>query len=687
MINPLSSNKEEFEQIQRNERLIRVRETLRNRGEKLTEEEYQAVKAIFHDVPQLDFVPKTLWLSLANIIELKEVPKGEKLVSRDEPNPPCCIILSGRFQVVFYGDSASDSPREKLLFPGDVCGNFQYFAGKHWRPADFVSLEQPSSAAMFETAGLAKLLAAENSNQQFKVLLGFLTESIPGFEHLSGHLKERLSRFFKEVTFLPGKEIIQEGTVPSAAYLVKEGTCSIISSQNPIFHPSLQSQIKVPPDPKLTPLANASVYKTVNTILSPAKSLRGYMSLSTNIYQLRTVSEKEWLGEETLLCEKGTTFCYEYSVIARTKVIALEITRENLKKFPSSLLEWFTKNAQNKNNWHGERKAELAASIGKIYNMDPLTSFLDEALVQVTKKFPQASPQLTTQLHKHNFLSQDDSQDLSEIAAPPAPAPLSPTQKPPQQKLVRPKSGVLPTFNNLRSLMKTKKQAVAASGAALHNKVSQRPMTAAQTMPAFHNGLRTATAGAAFGIGYRSAANFFARTATASSHHPQQQRPKTSYPAAGGTASQYQTILSARSGPQKVFLEAASTFKMTYDNKASLPRVVKIPPPTKTRVIVIKKEEHNDSKVEKMKLEIETMYDTFKVGLRDVKALEPDSRKRPPSPNPAKIWANKRKVDFGKLNEEVKAMRDPPTTENEEAASAAAAAAKHSARKHAAYNS
>jgi len=576
------------------------------------------------------------------MLVLKEVKNGQKLISRDDSNPPCAIILTGKFQFITKGGDQSEIEGNNIIEAGGVCGNFAAFNGKRWKPGDIISLEDCSTAAVFETAGLQKLLAAENSNIQFKALLAFLTESIPRFDNLSGHLKERLSHFFKEVVFLPGKEIITEGNAPSCAYLIKEGTCTIMSRQNPIYHPAIEKYIKVPPDPKVTTTpACGSVYKAVNTVLSPAKTHRGYMSLSTNIYQLRTISEREWFGEETLLMDEMPTFKYEYSVLARTKVIALEISRENMKKFPRDLLEWFKGNAYNKTAWHNERKIELAESIGKIYHMDPMKNFLDEALLQVTKKFPQASPSLTTQIHKYNFLSQEDMSEISDIKEPEDVDILPSPQMRQTQRLMRPKSGIMPTFNNLRMLMSTNKKSVQSG---------QRPMTAAQTMTKFN---KTSKQGqtAKYPCGYKSSADFFRGTQT--------QKFQQTAPTLFHGFQQADTEKPVIKG--KIPLEAAATFRMTFKNTASIPTF-----PKKRTIIhktlstVPKEHKHPlDAKVQRMKIEVENMYNTFKVGIRDIEAIEPDSSKRPPSPNPVKIWAAKNRVDIIKRNEEIKQRLQP----------------------------
>ena len=440
--------KERIEQIEINERLIKVAQALKGRKEKLSEEEYQIVKLIFHNSTELDFIPKSLWISLAQMLVLKEVSKGEKLIAKINQDPPCCIILSGEFLISVHEGVQNNKSDEKILVPGNTCGNFPYFLEKHWKPMDIIALDDNCSAAIFNPKELGKLLEIENSNVHFKSLLEYLSKSIPGFEQLSGHYRERLCRFFKEVVFLANRELIKEFTVPSHAYLIKEGTCIILSRQNPLNHNSSKVKSNVGIRREEAPITY-SVKRIVNRGLSPAKTLRGTMSLSTNLYQLRIVNKMEWLGEECLLLNEIPNIKYEYSAIATTKVVALQISHENLKKFPIEILNWFKENAQNKIKWHEERKDRLANAVKKIYKKDSMIDFLDEALQQVNKRFPQATPRLKLEIYKHNFVREIEKNEISVE---------SDSNRLITKKNTLNKSKLLSDFDNLRSIMNTKRQ-------------------------------------------------------------------------------------------------------------------------------------------------------------------------------------------------------------------------------------
>jgi len=623
-VGSIEEEKEEIERQHLIERLNNVKEVLKNREEKLSEEQYQVVKTIFHDVPKLDFIPKTLWIPLAQMLTLVEMKKGDILLSRNNTNPPCCIILSGRFKATVHGE------QEGELTARSTCGDFQYFARKRWTPMDVVCMEDNSAVATFKPKELARLLAIESSNAHFKSLLGFLAVSIPGFEQLSGHSKERLCRFFKEVVYLANKAIIKEGQTPSSAYLIKEGVCMIISKQNPLFYSPCKKIYDT--NENTSHSSSYSVKRTVNNTLSSARTLRGSMSLSTNLSQLRNIGEKEWLGEEGLLLDEIPEFKYDYSAVASTTVIALEISKENLKKFPFDILEWFKKNAHSKISWHKHRKTELSSAVKGIYRMDPMTHLLDEALSQVTKRFPQASNRLTNEIYKQNFLVPIESEDMNKQGV-----------------------GLVPEFDYLRVLMNAKRQ---------QGSLTDRPLTVQQ---ATHKA-----------SSHRYTSNSEQRNLLSSPKEKPNKKVKEEIPQQsnvlrstlqinkGNTLhpnlltklqlnmtlvpnkkkteskinEKYQQSLynnfgyhRARRLAKQVYLESAATFRMSYDNKAAFPTIFVKPPPP--RILLTQNAAEENSNIKKMKVEIDSKHNGFRVGLKNIKLI--DQSKRPPSPNEARI--------------------------------------------------
>ena len=622
--------KEEIERQNILNSLDDVRAVLKVRGEKLSEEQYQTVKQIFHYVPTLDFVPKALWIPLSQMLKLKEIPKDEKLLIREITDPPCCIILSGKFRISLNNNPIDENSEKMMLEPGMTCGNFQCFSRKHWQPMDVTSIEEVSTAAVFNSKDLEKLLAVENSNAQFKSLLAFLTEAVPGFEQLSGHSKERLCRFFKEVTYLQNKEIIKEGLSPASAYIIKEGICSMMSKQNPLFYNPMKKTVYKPSEINESKYPSSySLERKVNNTLSSARTLRGNMSLSVNISKLTSIGEKEWIGEEILIMDETPDYCYDYSVIAKTKVVLLEISKDKIKKFPIEILDWFKRSAHYKLEWIKERKFTLSKSVKKIYKMDPLSPFLDEALRQVTKRFPQATPQLTNEIHKQHFLVRSNGEDL-------------------RPKTARQKVALLPEFNYLRMLINAKRESQnegkkTTRNIKIKNKSERIISTASKPNIRYINTqdlLKSVQV------------NKFVLSTTIKPAPIKQEpvpevtvnktnalknltlRPKnaklfeTSKPFEWPQPELYRGLISRKS--KKVYLETAATFRMSYDKKASLPIVFvkeiqkKIPRGKKIN-------KTDDARIKNMKIEVEGKNNTFKVGLKNIKLMEMKKKYKVPN--------------------------------------------------------
>ena len=103
-------------------------------------------------IPGLDFIPKRLWIKINDMLELKIIPKGKKLINQSTVNPPCYVILTGVFELKQkYQDQAVQ------LLPGDICGDYYAFNDKRWKPARVIAIED-SSVAEFSSSSLQKLL-------------------------------------------------------------------------------------------------------------------------------------------------------------------------------------------------------------------------------------------------------------------------------------------------------------------------------------------------------------------------------------------------------------------------------------------------------------------------------------------------------------------------------------------------
>jgi CRP-like cAMP-binding protein len=331
-----------------NEKLRIVHEVLEGKSLMLEREHHLVLETLYQVVPDLDFIPKRLWIRVNEMLKLKVIHKGKKLIHRSVISPPCYIILTGGFEVIYKNQE--QTPK---LAPGSICGDYYILNGKRWRPANVVAIEE-SSVAEFSANTLHQLILEENSNQQFRALISFLKDTIPEYELLSRHSQERLAQFFKERTFYPGQLLINEGAMASSAYLISEGVCDVVSFNTPLIPSKLYQ-------PTRTTLRVERVRRSVS------QKMNGYMCRSTTMYQFNSAATKNWVGDDIILgIEK-----YQYSVIARTKVVALEIVKDNLKKLTPKMMENLQYNAKVKMTIQSVRKSKLEMNLTRIYNMNP----------------------------------------------------------------------------------------------------------------------------------------------------------------------------------------------------------------------------------------------------------------------------------------------------------------------------
>ena len=88
--------------------------------------------------------------------------------------------------------------------------------------------------------------------------------------------------------------LLKEGLIAPYAYIIEEGECKLVGSQNPLKRPG-----SAPP--------------------------RGLISKTTSCFNIGMLSPGEWVGEDSILSNKTLGF----SVIAASYVSALRISRDN----------------------------------------------------------------------------------------------------------------------------------------------------------------------------------------------------------------------------------------------------------------------------------------------------------------------------------------------------------------------
>lgn len=64
--------------------------------------------------------------------------------------------------------------------------------------------------------------------------LEFLSKAIPGLDKISAAARNKVSSCFKERIFMPRMKLVCEGKINEYAYIIKSGTCALVSSKNPL---------------------------------------------------------------------------------------------------------------------------------------------------------------------------------------------------------------------------------------------------------------------------------------------------------------------------------------------------------------------------------------------------------------------------------------------------------------------
>ena len=316
--------------------MIRIQNAIKGKGNELTKEDIRSLKLLFHLVPQLNFIPKSLWNTVITLFTFKELPPQRKVIRVKDKSVYLYIVLTG--ELVSEGD--------KVYLPGDIFGNTEPINNEKWIPKNIVARTEVG-VIMISPTKVASLIEQANINHSHKELLNFLDHAIPKFDQLSGNLKYTLAKLFIEKVYMPGTHIVTEGHILNSAYLIKEGRCKIISSKE-----------------QTSP--NES---TTGRYFGKRRSVTrqsGYTSTSINRYQIKTIGASEWLGEEILFGEFGWK-AIDYSAIAIIKTRVLSISKDDLNKFPFDVLSQLRSISNQKVQWRTNRKAQLSNSIMKIH--------------------------------------------------------------------------------------------------------------------------------------------------------------------------------------------------------------------------------------------------------------------------------------------------------------------------------
>lgn len=289
----------------------------------------------------------------------------EVLVTEKVRKPDLYIILDGK---VFIRNKNKE---ESVLEAYDIFGYIFPFTGEKWIPSR-VTAREVVSVISIPRDPLKNAMEKVRKIQDNTKLLDFLVKTVPGVRQLGQAGKERVLSFFERCQFKSGDTLLREGEKAQFAFIIEEGECKVVGSQNPLKRPGS----------------------------APA---RGLISKTTSCFNLGLIMPGEWVGEDSILLTKPM----EFSVIASSHLIALKISKEkfldNLTRDTQTQLK---ENLGNKIRWREVRKQNISNAI--------LENVIDEegiaevaAYEDAEKNYPKASKLALVNIRKQEIEKQD----------------------------------------------------------------------------------------------------------------------------------------------------------------------------------------------------------------------------------------------------------------------------------------
>ena len=117
---------------------------------------------------------------------------------------------------------------------------------------------------------------------------------------------------------------------------------------------------------------------------------KGFISDTVNTFQIGMKTEKQWVGEESLVFEEGGV--YPYSAIAINNVSTLEILATDFKtKLPRDYISKFLSFAKTKYEYLVSRMRAISKTSKQIYSSVEKQSLYNEVYRKAKEKHPNAS--------------------------------------------------------------------------------------------------------------------------------------------------------------------------------------------------------------------------------------------------------------------------------------------------------
>ena len=151
-----------------------------------------------------------------------------------------------------------------------------------------------------------------------------MKQMLPGFANWSKRRREALVQAFEFKRFEPGVPIIEEGQTLTHAFVVIRGEvkASMRSKLKLLTDNEYENSVTLALQPQV-----GRTYKIPRT--SDMKGLKGTLNTKEAVtYELGIRDKFAWVGEEILFMTPNQKF--QYSAIARTKVLTFQISRINM---------------------------------------------------------------------------------------------------------------------------------------------------------------------------------------------------------------------------------------------------------------------------------------------------------------------------------------------------------------------
>lgn len=130
-------------------------------------------------------------------------------------------------------------------------------------------------------------------------------------------------------------------------------------------------------------------------------SQKGYISETTSTFQLGLAGPYDWVGEDILILND---IPFPFSVIAKTEVVALKISKNDLfNKFPSEFKNLLEEQWKDRNKWLQNRVKAITNTSQIIYSQDPKQTVYDIVMNQLLTQHPQATWNAVKSFTRHHI--------------------------------------------------------------------------------------------------------------------------------------------------------------------------------------------------------------------------------------------------------------------------------------------